>query len=57
MTQGDKELRFTNILRLNRPAHKIVVLMALSSNEGSGKSEHVQSQTRAFTAAIHKVII
>ena len=31
--------------------------MELSSHEGSGKSEHVQSQTRAFTAAILKFIL
>ena len=38
-----------------RPAHKILVLIAPLSNEGSDESAHMHRLSRAFTARIHKV--
>ena len=39
------------------PGQEILILIALSSNEGSGESAHmhVRRLVRAFTARIHKL--
>ena len=44
-------------LYINAPAHYILVLIALLSNEVTGEPAQMRRHTRAFAARIHKVMM
>ena len=44
----------TRCVLIYEPAHKMLVPIAVSSNEGSDEPVHVQRLARAFAARLHK---